>query len=603
MPHLIPITEHVYQFQDTCHVYAVIHDQRAVLIDFGAGAILPALAEIGVTSISAILMTHHHRDQGQGLSSAAARNIPIYVPHTEQDLFHSVDHHWRARNVDNDYNMRQDRFSLLEPVPVAGTLRDYQTVTVGGLTVEVIPTPGHTTGSISLRLTIDGQTLIFCGDLIAGEGKIWSLAATQWTYNGAEGVAASIPSLIALKKHAPDQLLPSHGVIMTDPNTAIDRTVSHLWELLQARRQNPRLFKFMQEPYRQLSPHLLFNQTIMSNAYVVLSDSGKALLIDYGYDFITGVPDGVDRASRRPWLYTLDTLKEQFGVTEIDVVLLTHFHDDHVAGVNLLRDTLGVECWAAENFSDILQHPHNYDLPCLWYDPIPVDRTLPLEQAIEWEEYTFTLYELGGHTRYAVAISFEIDGQRVLASGDQYAGGTGDEYNYVYKNDYAIGDYIASAELYRRIKPDLIITGHWEPFSVPDDYFDQLDERGALLTRLHQQLLPLDTFNAGAGGFIARLKPFRIETLPAQSFTVSATVSNPLDRPVTAHIAPVVPAGWAVTPSAHDLPLNPDAPLTVDFTVTPDDQPVYRARIAVDVTLDDVPFGQQAIALVTVPAD
>ena len=46
---------------------------------------------------------------------------------------------------------------------------------------------------------------------IAGPGQVWSLAATQWTYNGGEGLAATILSLLDLKDRQPTLLLPSHG--------------------------------------------------------------------------------------------------------------------------------------------------------------------------------------------------------------------------------------------------------------------------------------------------------------------------------------------------------------------------------------------------------
>lgn len=61
----------------------------------------------------------------------------------------------------------------------------------------------------------------------------------------------------------------------------------------------------------------------------------------------------------------------------LDVVLPTHYHDDHMAGLNLLRDSEGAQTWAAESFADILENPLAYNLPCVLYDPIPVDRRLP----------------------------------------------------------------------------------------------------------------------------------------------------------------------------------------------------------------------------------
>lgn len=595
------ITDNLFYFDDTCRVYVIRRDEEAVLIDFGAGDVLDHLSKIGVTSVAAILMTHHHRDQGQGLPRAVQQDIPIYVPHTEQDLFHSIDEHWQARAVMNSYDNREDRFSLLQSVPVAGTLRDYQTVTFSGQKFDIIPTPGHTQGSISLQTNVDARTVVFSGDLIAGHGKLWSLAATQWSYNGAEGVAASVPSLLEIKRRQPDLLLPSHGHIIDDAPAAIDALVDNLAQLLQARQQNPRLFKFMQTPYREVTPNLLFNQTSMSNSYVVKSRSGKALIIDYGYDFVTGVAAGSDRASRRPSLYTIRHLKEQYGIRKIDVILPTHFHDDHVAGINLLRDVEGTECWAAENFSDILQHPTDYDLPCLWYDPIGVDRVLPLEQPIQWEEYTFTLHHIGGHTHYAVAIAFEIDGKRVLASGDQYQG-DGDQYNYVYKNDYKIGDYIRSAELFRRLQPDIIITGHWEPLFVQPSYYDTVDELGATLDKLDHALLPLDEVNFDARGFAAFIHPYQAFVMRGTSTEITVTVRNPFDIEQPAQVTLTVPAGWQAEPQQQSMTISPYSTADVTFRLTPSPERVRRARIAADVTIGSRRFGQHAEALITVKA-
>ena len=91
-------------------------------------------------------------------------------------------------------------------------------------------------------------------------------------------------------------------------------------------------------------------------------------------------------------------MKRTYGIDRVDLAIPTHYHDDHVAGFNLLRDVEGTKIWAAENFSRILNEPKRYDLPCLWYDPIPVQRTLTFEQPIEWNEYEFRVHELPGHT-------------------------------------------------------------------------------------------------------------------------------------------------------------------------------------------------------------
>jgi glyoxylase-like metal-dependent hydrolase (beta-lactamase superfamily II) len=596
------LAENLYAFFDTCHVYVIRRGSDAILIDFGSGNVLSTLSQIGVELVVAVLMTHHHRDQGQGLPRAAAAGIPIWVPETEQDYFARVDAHWQARPIYNNYDNRQDRFSLLESVPVTGLLRDHAVVEFAGQSFMVLPTPGHTTGSVSLLAEIDGMRCAFTGDLIYGPGKIWSLAATQWSYNGAEGVAASIPSLVALKSQRPDRLLPSHGLVMDDPRTAIDLLVTRLWQLLQDRGQNPRLFRFLEMPYEAITPHLLWNRTSVANSYVLLSDSGHALLFDYGYDFVTGIASGTDRASRRPWLYTIPKLKETWGVTQIDAVMLTHYHDDHVAGCNLIRRTEGAEVWAPENFADILKRPDDYDLPCLWYDPISVDRVLLLEQPIQWREYALTPYALPGHTCHAVGIAFEADGRRVLVTGDQYQGGDGLELNYVYNNRFDLDDYQRSAVLYRSLAPDLILSGHWEPLHVQPGYFDDLERRGIDLAQRHRELLPLDDFNLRGEDRPVTIHPYQITARPGEVETVRISVTNPFSYSVESAITLIVPPAWSTGPEMQRLSLPPyGSGDTVFSLILPQQaQPIRRARIAADVTFGEEHMGQIAEALVTI---
>jgi glyoxylase-like metal-dependent hydrolase (beta-lactamase superfamily II) len=365
--------------------------------------------------------------------------------------------------------------------------------------------------------------------------------------------------------------------------------------------QNPRLFRFLEKPYTAVLPHLLFNQTSMANSYVLLSESGRALFIDYGYDFIAGVAPGADRASRRPWLYSLPALKEQYGVQAIEVAVLTHYHDDHVAGLNLLRDVEGTQVWAAENFAPILACPSRYDLPCLWYDPIPVDRVLPLERPFTWQEYTLTLYDLPGHTRYAVAVLFEVDGRRVLATGDQYQGEDGRQWNYVYQNHFAVGDYRASADLYARLKPDLILSGHWPPLWVTAEYLAGLAESGRALDQLHRDLLPLETLDLGAGGVSARIEPYQAYGRGGEPLLFEVELSNPFAHSEMVQLSLVAPDGWQVTPASHCRRLPGRATTHLAFEVTPPPgMQARRARLAADLTIGSLRLGQQAEALATV---
>jgi glyoxylase-like metal-dependent hydrolase (beta-lactamase superfamily II) len=611
------IAEDVFCFVDTCNVYVLRTGRDATLIDFGSGDVLDHLHEYGVDRVTDVLMTHHHRDQGQGLARAASDGIRIWVPPVEKDLFSAIDEHWQARPTLVDYNVRQDRFSLLESVPIAGTVDEYRERSYGGSQVLTIPTPGHTVGSVTYVVQAGGQTLAFTGDLISAPGKLWSIAATQWTYAGVEGIAASIVSAQDVIDLGVDLLLPSHGDPIAEPAAALGSLIDRLQTLLDLQHIEgfypcpPRrvwdLPAMRAHPYEAITTHLLRNRTSSSNTYVLLSETGGALLIDYGYDMSLAIGSGAggDRSARRPWLSSIRALREEHNVDRIEAVLPTHYHDDHVAGFNLLRDVEGTEVWASANVAPILEDPQRYDLPCLWFDPIQVDRSIPLGRSITWHEYELTLYELPGHTLYAAAIAFEVDGQRVVATGDQQDGGQlgarPDRLSYTYRNRFRIDDFTRSAELYQSLEPDLMISGHWDPRVVTPAYLDHLLDTGRELARLHRLLLPLDRVDFGAEGIGVRIEPYRSVVSGGATTTFQATVRNPFGRAAQVVARAIVPPGWVVDPLVASVGMNAHEERVLTFAVAPPaDATVRRSRLAVDLTVDDVRFGQQAEALVDV---
>lgn len=577
------ILENLFVYQDTCNVYLLRQGEEGVLIDFGSGIVMECLETIRVNHLDTVLITHHHRDQAQGLKDY---RLDTWVPHQEQDLFHSLEAHWQGREVYNSYNNRQDRFSLLGPVPVMGTLKDYGVYTFADYSFKVLPTPGHTPGSITLLAEVDGRRIAFVGDLIAAPGKLWSLAATQWSYNGAEGVAATIASLELLKTYQPDLLLPSHGEVIEHPEMAIDLLLERLWSLLEARGEYQGLRERLGQPYLVVTPHLFWNRSSFAYGYVLLSKTGKALLFDYGYDFMTGLASGSDRAARRPWLYTLSHLKREFEIEKIDVVMPTHYHDDHVAGLNLLRDVEDTQVWAAENFAAILENPSHYNLPCLWYDPITVDRTLPLNQSVRWEEYDLQLFAQPGHTTHAVAIFLTVDGKRVVINGDQYQDGREAKWNYVYNNGFDKADYRVSAELYQRLQPDLILSGHWEPYLVEEGYLDTLRQRGKTLEKLHEDLLCETSGDEPP----LSLSPYQINVRCGESFKLQAVLRKCDERAI---VKLVLPEHW----SSEEI--NKTAS-TREFVVRPYPKAGRRYRVGAELWLDGKARGQLAEALIDV---
>ncbi len=573
----------VLAIDDTCVVYLLIDRQRrtAVAVDAGSGRWLEQLDQFGVDHLTDVLVTHHHRDQVEGLPALAAAGARIWVPENEVDLITDVDHHWQRRTVVNNYDLRLDRFSLLESVPVTGVMKDYSTRQIGHVQVTTVPTPGHTAGSVTYL--IDGRA--FVGDLVHSPGKVWSAAALQWSYVGLEGAALTRASLVQLLDHRPTALLPSHGDPMDDPAHAVEETCRTLAELYEVRTgTSSELLDKLERPFEVLSPHLLMNRTSESRSYVLLSDAGTALVIDYGYDLTTGIPLGGERFTVRPWLPSLRALRRDYGIERIEVAVPTHYHDDHVATFNLLREVEGTEVWASAAVAGVLENPADHDLPCLWYDPIPCERHVPDGSTVRWREYELDFHALPGHTLYASAIGFVADGRRVLATGDQQTGlwapgSVAEVPNFQYANLFRPDDYAASAALYQRLKPELMISGHWHPRAVDQNYLDELTRIGAEVARTHRQALQADD---PVFGRRTRITPYRVDAVAGQPFELTVETTDSVEL--------VIPAGWTCERSD-------DKRFVVVAHVL---EPVRRARVAAAVTRDGRYLGQQAEALVDV---
>jgi hypothetical protein len=168
----------------------------------------------------------------------------------------------------------------------------------------------------------------------------------------------------------------------------------------------------------------------------------------------------------------------------------------------------------------------------------------------------------------------------------------------VYQNRYAIGDYIATARLYQRLQPDLILSGHWQPLRVTPEYLQKIALDAEALDRLHRELLP-EMPDLGAEEFLARISPYQVTASAGEEISFEVEIRSPFHQPENALIQVVVPEGWNVEPVEHTLHMTGIHHISFKVTL-PAGLAVRRARIAVDLTIAGQRFGQQAEALVTV---
>src|ERR1017187_10005816 len=409
------ISPNLYLLRDTCNVYLLKNGDRGLLIDFGSGNILRLAAEAGITTIEGVLHTHHHRDQCQGDAKAVAQRIPIHVPAHERYLFEDAENFWRNRHVIDNYNVRNDFFTLSQNVPVAGVLRDYEEFTWGPYRLLIFPTPGHTPGAVSLVGQVDGKKVAFTGDLIHSPGRIVNLFDLQYGYQSSDGVDCAIYSLTKLRDLGPELVCPSHGEPFGSPESGITDLIQKLRSWFES--YSPGTTLTVDNRTFAVTPHLVCAYRDTSTVYALISDSGKALFVDYGsasLNFlnvsVAAVGSVHDHLRFVEHANTIRELQVRHGMKTIDVAMPSHMHDDHLNGFPYLAQNYGTKIWCYENMVDILQNPRGYNLGCTFGEPIKVDRSFRNGESFKWEEFTFTVSHNPGHTEFQMALFVEMDG-------------------------------------------------------------------------------------------------------------------------------------------------------------------------------------------------
>jgi len=185
-----------------CHVYLIVGSSSVLAVDAGGGKSWPfvkATAErygFAEKPISHVLITHGHGDHAAGLTEFENQGaLTTCSAYTAEHL---------ESPEDADVIFDDD-----------GPLR------IGEFTPQVVLTPGHTPGSASYRVEVDGMSCLFTGDLIQIDGGL------GWC--GDEGfdqgqVLASLRKLASMP--APDLLCAGHGYV-TEATALIEKAITY----------------------------------------------------------------------------------------------------------------------------------------------------------------------------------------------------------------------------------------------------------------------------------------------------------------------------------------------------------------------------------------
>jgi len=453
-------------------------------------------------------------------------------------------------------------------------------------------------------------------------GTLYQLHAMEYTYGAMEGVLFTLQSIQALQRRNVDVCYPSHGKPITAVDSDIDKLGRRLMDCVDlgrglrvAGRESIPESIFLPNPkFIPISRHLLWGGVwTCSNFYVILSESGKAMFVDYGHGFRPNMHVGPDHdglESMRFVEHHLDELRDDYGITDFDLVVPTHIHDDHTCGIPFLQRHHGTKCWALEEVGQVLVDPAAWtSTPCTFPKPIRIDRWLKDGETFQWEEYEFEMYFAPGQTEFHSVYAGMIDGRKVAFTGDNYflaevvSGGKTEMRPFqttVLRNSFQLSMHHRCADVMRQINPELICPGHHDVLTCCKQDLDTYCDFISRKERVFRELVgePADHY---IDLFWTRLLPYLAEVKPGQTLEYRLLLRNNIEHAVTYEARLLPPNGWRTSPEFQslklkagergELELNASAPKAADNV---------RRLITAEIRIDGQSQGPLCEALVTV---
>jgi glyoxylase-like metal-dependent hydrolase (beta-lactamase superfamily II) len=550
-PELRRITEHLWIYPGPINVGILRDGRKALLIDCGDGAVAGRLGELGVNSVDLLIFTHHHRDQACGAPPFVAAGTKIGVPEAERGFFEwpKLQWQWECRYNNMTLNYPSGpMFALTEGLKVDAGYTDGQKFTWGPAELKALATPGHTAGSMSYAVNVDGKRVVFCGDAIYDEGRVWDLYSLNREYGpcgptvtdkhgqviryrvlgwadyeaflGARQVLEK--SLGRVKQSKPDLLVPSHGRIMSDPAKAIDAlaarldvcfdnyiAISHLrWDFAD-------YYEACTDSTRQdflpLWKDGKVGATLRNKAappcvshrgetsWVLKSKDGAALVTDY--------ENGAEKE--------LQKMVAKGEITGVECLWITHYHDDHCrAGVVPFRKAFPRATVIADSHvAQVITEPSAWPpLPCLNPEKVQVDRVTKDGESWRWHEFKLTAYHFPGQTLYHGGLLAETGDLRILFVGDALTAGGIEDYCAFNRNWLGRGrGYDRCLELVEKLQPTHLLYAHRDQafaYTVEDCQFMRANL--ARREKLFAELLPWDDPNYGLDGWWVMCRPYEV---------------------------------------------------------------------------------------------
>ena len=609
--HYSQLSKHLYVHHGHVNTGILRDGNSALLIDPSGTSFQTTLTELGITTVEQILYTHHHRDSTAVFS--IPENTRIGVPEAEAQWFTEVDTFWNDPKYRwHLYNCHPHNLMLANSINVTDTYAEGAQITWGPASIGVLETPGHTDGSVTYLIDVDEQRFAFSGDLIYDEGKIWDLYSLQkgqqtTDYHGFLGARDELKeSLEKVRYSSPTVLVPTHGIVIKNPDTAIDKLIEQLdfcydkyVSISALRHYFPQLFSEFEGnadhmPIREGKPPPEFLRHF-GTTWLIISETGEAFVMD------CGSPNVIKQ---------IQQLQTDNEISEVTQFWVTHYHDDHVNAIPEFQETFPCETIADTVVTEVIENPKAFRLPCISPAVTCVDRATHDGDSWQWNEFTMTAYHFPGQTYYHGGLLVEGRGVRMFFSGDSFTMAGIDDYCSGNRNLLGkdVG-YEKCLRLIQELKPTHIFNCHVDPaFDFTDKEIGFMLDTLAEREKFYTDLFPWDHANYGMDDQWVRCYPYEQEVALGKIATLKVEITNHSLESHTAIAQPILPTSWGIEIDPTETTIPPKADGHIPFSIPiPKVGSIFGSEISerivipVEITYNNIPLGQfrEAIFVLT----
>ncbi|MDA1016991.1 MAG: MBL fold metallo-hydrolase [Planctomycetota bacterium] len=601
----------LFVWTDTCNAYLLRDGDAGLLIDFGDGSVLDHLQDVGVKRLEWVLLTHHHREQCQGISRVDGKATKIAAPIEEQTLFENPTEFrkWFPKlgdkySVYGASYVRPPSFAI----PLDKTLKSDEVFRWRGFEIRCLDTPGHSPGSMTYVVRRNGKNIAFSGDVMHDGSKMTTWFDTEWDYGFAKGIDTLITSVELLINRKLDLVLPSHGPAIADPQQQLATYRKKLKAFRQKYVRGYSVFESTEQERDSISkptavplinrvtPHLykLSHKTKGKNFAIIVSDNGKGLILDCGL-FPKSMLEEI-----------IVGMRVHLGLKEIDAFWISHMHGDHFLLGPTLKRKYGAEAWTLDRIVDKCEHPRRYDYAALvsaygdGFDGMKIEKGFRSGETVKWEGYTIHVDWMPGQTEFGCCLWLEIDGKRIAFTGDNLFGNPADEkqdgHEAVVARNSAIFEegYLYGSRYLKDLKPDIVMGSHSYVMHDPAKFLERYHAWSKQIIAMYRDLLPDQNYEYLFDPYWVSAYPYRVDFSQRDQQSITVTVRNFRAAPQRHRIVLKLPPGVTAEPAILEGSIGSKSRRSypVKLTVNRDQVPDGIQIVPFDITLDGRHHGE-----------